>query len=154
MLLSVDPGLRSCGIATWDHGGRLERAMLILNPNGAEWVSMVGAVTGLVGTNYRLVIELPQVYVASRSKGDPNDLILLAGLVGSFAHRFAAGGYTLIKPAQWKGQTPKAITEERARKRLTPEELARVQFPKAKSLRHNVWDAIGIGLKHLSRQGY
>lgn len=96
------------------------------------------------------VLEIPQVYVRNRSKGDPNDLIMLAGLVGAFAYRFAEG-HVLYKPAEWKGQVKKEITEMRARKRLSPEELARVQLPSAKSLAHNVWDGVALGLFHFGR---
>jgi hypothetical protein len=100
----------------------------------------------------RLAIELPQVYVRSRSKGDPNDLISLARLVGAFEYFFDGRfGSTIYKPAQWKGQTPKDVTEARAKKRLTEAEITRIVLPPAKSLRHNVWDGIGLGLHHLNR---
>ena len=51
-----------------------------------------------------------------------------------------------VTPAQWKGQTPKKVTEQRARKALTWDELVAVELPSARSLHHNVWDAVGIGL--------
>jgi len=97
-----------------------------------------------------LVIEIPQVYVRARSKGDPNDLIMLAGLVGAFVYCFGNAS-KLYRPAEWKGQVTKEITEQRARKRLSPDELSRIELPSAKGLHHNVWDAVGLGLHHLGR---
>ena len=54
------------------------------------------------------------------------------------------------KPHEWKGTVEKKVMELRIQKHLTTEELKIVELP-AKSLAHNVWDAAGIGLKHLKR---
>lgn len=101
------------------------------------------------------VIEMPVVrnILSAGSKGDPNDLILLAVLCGAIAHDqlVSDARVTLVKPEEWKGQTPKDITTERAKSRLSPSEIARVQLPSAAGLAHNVWDAIGIGLWAIGR---
>lgn len=151
-LLSIDPGLRACGVALWN-GGILEHASFVKN-GGATWASMVNAVDDTLHAKMllmELAVELPQVYVRSKSKGDPNDLIQLAGLVGAFTYRYNSAGVTLYKPRDWKGQTDKDVTEFRARKRLSEDEITRIELPKAKTLAHNVFDAIGIGLHHLKR---
>ena len=92
-----------------------------------------------------LVIELPQVYQHGRSKGDPNDLIRVAFYAGSCT-RIGHGVLSTPTPAEWKGQTPKAICAERIKAVLAVHEL--VHLYKAD---HNVLDAVGIGLWALGR---
>jgi len=96
-----------------------------------------------------MVIELPQVYVASRSKGDPNDLIALASVVGALTHWFR--GMTFVySPRAWKGTVDKKVMTERILKHLSEEERGRIQKA-PKSLLHNSIDACGLGLHHLKR---
>lgn len=113
----------------------------------------VMAATGLERTP--TVIERPKILnVLKGSKGDPDDILLLAVLVGAIAQRQYASGspsVVLIIPSEWKGQTPKDLTEERAKARLSNVELDVVRLPAA-SLQHNVWDAIGIGLWAVGRK--
>lgn len=100
-----------------------------------------------------IVIEKPQVYRATRSKGDPNDLIDLAILVGRYVER-CNGDVTLVTPAEWKGQVPKHIHARRILDALTDGErrVATVESAKlSKSSRHNMIDAIGLGLWKLGR---
>lgn len=156
MLISVDPGLRACGVAAFADQ-RLLWAGYVKNPDEARWRSMVHAVDRAVSERCLaspsdLAIEIPQIYVQSRWKGDQNDIVMLAGLVGAFVYFFGGrGGSKIYRPAEWKGQVTKEITELRVKKRLFTEELAKVVLPPAKSLMHNVWDAIGLGLHHLDR---
>lgn len=151
-VVAVDPGLNHCGLAIFKDR-LIEHACLVKNP-GDSYRSMVDAVRDVCrpfGDSYQLAIEMPQVYVASRSKGDPNDLIALAGLVGAFVYCFLDHGkVSTYKPAQWKGQVPKDVMTARLQKRLYEQEISAIQLP-AKSLQHNVWDAVGIGMHHLSR---
>lgn len=154
--LSVDPGLHACGVAVWDEQHQLVWAGYVKNTSGGDFHAMVTAVR--VANRYttgatKLVIELPQVYVRTRSKGDPNDLISLAVLVGAFVGQFGGTvpfGYKLYKPQEWKGQVPKEIMSVRIAKRLTDEERSKVVLPAA-GLAHNVWDAVGLGLHHAGR---
>lgn len=96
-----------------------------------------------------LILELPQVYQRGISRGDPNDLIQLAALVGTIQARFRVAT-TVYLPREWKGQVPKEIIEARAKGNLSASELSKVEVP-AKSLAHNVWDAVGLGLVYLTR---
>ncbi len=162
MILSIDPGVRCAGIALWTNDGQLECARLAVGASTASpaWLSvsisdfgLANAVIDDAGID-EIVIERPQVYVRSRSKGDPNDLISVALAVGVIV------GELLVEedpqvfeylPASWKGQVPKAVMVERIKRSLSKAELARVELPKAKSLAHNVWDAVGIGLHHLRK---
>ena len=156
MLVSVDPGLRACGVAAFD-GRSLLWAGYVKNTDEARWYSMVHAVDNAVRDRCQaipssLVIEIPQIYVQSRWKGDQNDIVMLAGLVGAFVYFFdVREGSKIYRPAEWKGQVTKEITELRMKKRLSAEELEKVILPPAKSLVHNVWDAVGLGLHHLER---
>lgn len=58
----------------------------------------------------------------------------------------------VVPPVRWKGTISKATTEARVRKALTPVEAARLPNV-AKSVAHNMFDAIGIGLWALGRFG-
>jgi len=98
---------------------------------------------------FDLAIELPQVYPVQRWKGDPNDLItvaLQAGVILGAVYAYIATLY-IIKPSEWKGSTPKAISKERTLAKLTAGERAHVQ---KKSSTH-IMDAIGLGLWILNR---
>lgn len=164
MLLSIDPGLRGCGVALWAHraGPVLELFVAGYAPTDENmsdhpWYGGVSGVRNFL-TNHTylasditdLAIELPQVYVQSKLKGDPNDLIMLAGLVGALAQEIP-GTVKLYRPVDWKGSTPKDVMRPRIEKRLSPLEMSCVKWPKSAKLQLDVVDGIGIGLKHLSR---
>lgn len=158
----MDPGLRACGLAFWRteiadgplvdrrRTSTLRHACLVKNP-GDEWQRMLEAVEDTMDDQCVggfIVAELPQVYERIKSKGDPNDLVRLAVFIGALVGRRP---HKLYLPSEWKKQVPKSVTEHRARKRLSEEELSKIVVPSARSLEHNVWDSIGIGLFHLGR---
>lgn len=98
-----------------------------------------------------VVIEKPQVYRARESKGDPNNLITLAIQVGRYVERFEVLGakVTLHLPNEWKGQLPKGVMSGRTLKGLSLAEQAVVNHclqPIAPSKRHNVMDAVALGV--------
>lgn len=156
MLLSIDPGVRNAGVALWSAGPAgsfylLESATLI-EASGDRWLSLAHDIADWA-SNYALdqvIVEKPQVYVQAKLKGDPNDLVTLALAVGAIAMALVntQTGFDLrcVYPREWKGQTPKVISVERSKMALTSTEHMRVRLPKQKSLHHNVWDAVGIGL--------
>lgn len=94
-----------------------------------------------------VLIEVPEYQRGRRV--NPNDLITLALRVGRIQGRVLAAGGTveLVTPSSWKGNVPKRIHNARTLARLTPEE--RVIVPA--NARHDVIDAIGIGLWRLGR---
>lgn len=101
-------------------------------------------------TQTHFIVEKPQVYTgAGKSKGDPNDLISVALVVGAVLE-VAMGTYhshvQTVLPAMWKGSVPKRITLSRLQKELSTEEHAVVKWSN-----HNVVDAIGIGCWKLGR---
>lgn len=156
-VVSVDPGVHLMGVALW-LAGQLRRAELIKFTDPLEsgkrlqqWINLNSA--------WDLVIEKPQVYARSKSKGDPNDLIDLAMVVG-MATSVCKNKVTVYKPAEWKGQIKKPTrknepypVEERCRVRLTLKELANIVLPRPWRQKMDVWDAVGIGLRHLKNEG-
>jgi hypothetical protein len=103
-----------------------------------------------------LIIELPQVYRAGHQVGrksgtNPNDLIELAAVVGAIQACLGLPT-TVYLPSEWKWQVPKEIVHDRARKRLSSEEIAVIEqgLPRA-GLAHNVWDAVAMVMFHHHR---
>lgn len=156
MLVSIDPGLRHCGVAVFSDSGELQKTYLIRNKEKTErgpkvWKSMAQEVRlGVPGTFSTLVIEVPQVYSARFAKGNPADLIELAGVDGALSICLPADEVFGYLPRVWKGQVPKDIHNQRIEKTLTSAERTCV-IELSATLRHNVWDAVGIGLYHLKR---
>jgi len=152
----LDPGLREAGIAVFRRGV-LSKACLVRNPERTirgprAWTAIATeAARRLEGLELdTLILEVPQVYAQGKWKGDPADLIELAGVDGAVAqalHPRAVYGYL---PREWKGQTPKPIHNARVEATLTPAELAVMDACPA-SLRHNMLDAVGLGLFQLGR---
>ena len=170
-ILAVDPGVRGCGVA-FAVDSKIQAAAYVLGASNTKirraeaWMTMANAVfkwwrdwcvVPLADAGkYELIIELPQVYAKShqvgvKSKADPNDLIELAATVGAITQTIDAPVVVYL-PAEWKGQVPKAIMHDRARARLTADELETIQrsLPRA-ALAHNVWDAAAMLLKHCGR---
>lgn len=162
-LVSLDPGIRGCGVAAF-LDGTLRRAAYVRNPitKGGD----AAAVTAMAITIHRwtymvlgpyimpiVAVEVPRVYPAARQKGDQNDLITVAGVafaVAALHHKGFAPAVTYY-PREWKGTVDAdGVMVPRIKNRLTVEEK-KVLEPCAKSVEHNVWDAIGIGLKALGR---
>lgn len=101
-----------------------------------------------------VVIEEPQIYRTRKMKGDPNDLIPVARLAGRYEERAIVSGakVRIVKPADWKGQLKKEISHERIFEKLSADEHKVMSAVKcAAGIRHNMLDAIGIGLFGLGR---
>jgi hypothetical protein len=147
-LLTVDPGKHAVGWAAFD-GGELQRCGYLkvedlgfLGKRGAEL----------------LICEIPQIYQGRRQEGDPNDLIPVAIVVGRVieavhSQRICHVEIQAIKPSHWKGNRSKEIDQPYTLSLLSPAETSILDgCGVAKSTRHNVIDAIGIGLWHLNRR--
>lgn len=155
---SIDPGLRACGVAIWEDG-HLKRAALVRGDYQSKLLAesamaMSRVVREYLHDYYSIVIELPQTYRGRAEKGDANTLIELGVVCGAISA--VNGSVIFVRPHDWKGTIPKKnkegvnVVRERVREELSEIELARVQLP-SRSLEHNVYDAIGIGLWHLKR---
>jgi hypothetical protein len=164
MLLSIDPGLRACGAALWLPEG-LYRASLVsgapkhlTGPDAwrytvLEVLKWVGAARSQI--DY-LAFEQPGAYGADVPSRTLN-LQELVGVVGFLCAQFPFAAYKRYRPNEWEGtlKRPKSHRDadpviERIQRRLSFDERARVDLP-APSLAHNVWDAVGVGLKALGR---
>ncbi len=161
-VVSIDPGLRQCGVAIWDCEHLVWAGLARNDYSGKNQFiaarSMSYSVWALVDkTPQQLVIERPQVIRGwTRNAESITALSLVVGalLVG------ARGCWPQLfeyLPVQQKGNVPKPIMESRARARLSPAELLAVQLPYhngklSKSLAHNVWDAVWLGLQHIGRK--
>lgn len=148
-LLAIDPGLHSCGISLWNNGSLVNAALV---PNlDSTWTGMALGIKEYIASFLTYVsngvIEIPQVY--RHGKGDPEDLIQLAGVCGAIKG-VLGGSWTDVKPREWKGQVPKEVMVQRIQKKLSTIEIGAVVLPQ-KSLAHNVWDSVGIGLWSLGR---
>lgn len=140
-LLTVDPGA-DAGLA-WFEQGRL-RSCALASP-------------ALIDPAYvkRVVIECPRVY--PKIKADPNDLIRLARRVGEVEAMFRHADIRIVFPRDWKGTVPKDIFARRIIGRLDACERE-IYDDACQSIaagkRHNVADAIGLGLFDLGRMGH
>lgn len=154
-LMACDPGLRGSGIALFSEDGILRHAWYAKNPirkgNGPEsWFALANAVyTDVKQMAFRVdvfVLEVPQIYRVSR--GDPNDLIDLAGVGAAIGASLPIQQAVCYKPREWKGTAPKEIHQPRIVAKLSEAEKYFLAAT-PKSLVHNVVDAVGIGLFYL-----
>lgn len=115
-----------------------------------RWRVDVGQGSGVVLDE--LVVEWPQIYRAAKSKGDPNDLIGIAGVAAALAALCGCPTRSPT-PAEWIGQVPKATSGDpwssprgaRVRARLMGNEIACIE------VNHDAIDAVGLGLWALGR---
>lgn len=135
-MISVDPGNCS-GYARWENSQLVSCGVFDLRTDQT---------TPWYWDDDALVIERPQVY--RNGKGDPNDLITLAITCGKIEALYR--DVQEVLPNTWKGNVPKDIHHRRILDKLSPRELAVIPFLPA-TKRHNMVDAIGIGLWYLYR---
>ncbi len=136
-MITCDPGVNGSGFASWGKDGVLQTVWYDVPANQDIYTD-------------HLVIELPQIYLASRSKGNPNDLIRLAFEAGRIAGLFNT--HETISPRSWKGTIKKEVMLRRIVSRLTDAELTMLKALKLPpSKEKEVIDAIGIGLHMLKR---
>ena len=115
-----------------------------------EVLRYVGNSAGMRRGEEQLWVEFPQVYRAEAQKGDPNDLLDVAGVASACSAVMAKYcGINHVIPRMWKGTIKKDVMLERIRQTLSPDELVRIQD--AGALTHNAVDAAGIGLFALGR---
>ena len=156
----LDPGVRNPAVAIFVDG-LLTHASRVKLPRA--WAKLErGARLALVARECALHVhahnphpltqityEFPQVYSGRKSKGDPNDLLLLAAVGAGFVGAFPdVTDVTAYLPYEWIGGLPKAETGDawdsprgaRIRSRLSAEEIAAIVVS------HDALDAVGLGL--------
>lgn len=141
------------------HCARVTSLKIDAEQDGARWLRVARDVEALLRTTgdaqivSHVIYERPQIYAASRSKGDPNNLIGLAGVGASIAALCSPIEVLTPTPAQWCGQLPKttkgsAMTSPRAIRIMSRLDAAeRLRVPD----QHDVVDAVGLGLHALGR---
>lgn len=171
-LLAVDPSIRSVGLAVWDDTRLVWSSRVTLAKTeqcmGERCLRMAGtclkAVLAAGHEPDELAFEWPKIFTIGKSKGDPNDLIPMAGvgmaLAGLLAQRLTA--IFTPWPSDWIGNIPKVCPKCKKlpgaksckvcggsswrtprgrliKESLTPEELALVHD------QHDEIDGVGIG---------
>jgi hypothetical protein len=158
MLVCIDPGLRACGVSAF-HQTELKWCGYVKSPEKKErgpkaWRAMADEVKkALYYKNLEvtaLIMEQPQVYQQKFWKGDPNDLIELAGVLGCLTYNLYSPEVHVVLPRQWKKQCPKEIHNARILSKLTEDEKKLLEGM-AQSTIHNVIDSVGIGLFQTGR---
>ena len=154
-ILSLDPSLTCSGWALF-RDDQLVKCGLVRTtakqPTGQRIGALAAELRAVVTDEIDfMVIEWPQIYKGARQ--NPNDLLYLAAVAGGAIAVFPGAGCVFKTPREWKGQTPKGVCNKRTTAALGPRELGVVNSVVAPpSLRHNVLDAIGIGLVYLKRR--
>ena len=144
MIVAIDPGTTCIGVAVF-HNDNLTACYL---PRGRDWIETFRNVPKL-GPEV-LVVEDPRIYPVSKARH--NDILKLARSVGAVVAKIDAPKTRLVTPATWKKSVPKHIHQRRILRALSERETAVLNDCKCpRSLRHNVVDAVGIGLWFLER---
>ncbi len=136
-MITIDPGVHGSGFAVWKPDGELVQVHY-------------GCLTPNTDYNEHHVVEIPQIYSGSKSKGNPNDLVRLAFEAGRLIGTDTF--FERVSPRQWKGTIKKEVMLRRILSKLSDAELAMLKALKLpKSKEKECIDAIGIGLWKLNR---
>jgi len=158
-LVSIDPGVHACAVVAWvaptssptASGVTLYRGALTTPCGAAETPLQVLELLEAWGfAGAPVCVEVPVKYPTRRSTH--KDIDALLGVVAGIRGAYPVDRFFGVTPFAWKGNTPKGIQASRILSAITQAEHDAVSWPK-KSLRHNVIDAIGIGLWKLGRLG-
>ncbi len=151
--IGVDPGTRLCGVA-WERDER--RAAYVVRSKALSLESRAIDMAAQIADGLPMrqgerptavaCVEFPRFYGTAKSKGDPNELVDLAGVAGVVLGALAAR-LRLVPampyPRTWKGSTPKEIHHERLARDF-PHWVEPVERSTSKSMQHHVWDACGL----------
>lgn len=149
--VAIDPGRKALGWAYFDGRHDLTAAGIVRGRAGDSTVEIAqraaAAILEKAVAPMHVVYERMQVYNVQQQRGAQSDLVELAEIGGGVAALLASSS-TPVLPREWKGTVPKDVLAERVRKDLSAQDLAVAsaaenEYPS--SLRHNLWDAIGIG---------
>lgn len=155
LCIAIDPGVRTAGYAVFSDG-HVVRAGYIIAKDRRELGYMLLSEAFLEhGRAKRAIIERPTIYDSRHQKGDQKDIADLLLTVGYLAATLEASDCDLtvemVEPRSWKGQIPKEVSQLRVDRILTEEERLAIRWPTAKSLRHNCWDALHLGVWAFAR---
>jgi hypothetical protein len=172
VIAAVDPGIDGCGVATFSGDGALQSACYVPSASGETSGQRIFYAAAAVArrlearTIDRLIVERPRVYAGRRL--NPDGLLLLAE-IGACLAGLLDRVPVQYRPHEWKGNVDADVMTRRVRQRLSTREFCSAVLPhntcpecarrntredclKPHScLAHNVWDAVGLGLKFLGR---
>lgn len=152
--LYIDPSITCTGVALFIDG--LLQKTGILRPTTKSTNRLIDLYRGSKDFTYcelikEIYYEAPQLRV--RGKGaKPEDLFKLSMAVGAVVAGADVGATTALHPVKitsWKGQLPKEVTHEHMWRVLTEDEQRTLEVgleEAPKSLAHNAYDAVCIGL--------
>lgn len=167
-LISIDPGLRCCGVALF-RDGRLVACDAVSCDIGAgptQRIAMARAVVDWVAAHAEehvehVVIELMVVRKTrgkSAARGDVHgDLIQLSHVTGAIWYALEEAyscSVSEIDPGVWTKGFKKDLNHPRIAKRLSTEETEVVSEAGSYTVKEHykeIWDAVGIGLDHVGR---
>lgn len=138
-IIAIDPGVHMSGVAIMAvHDDTIYQLIYAgYQPTGDLKIPSY--------SNATLLIERPEKYpYKGKTHKDIDTLLAIVDTLKEMA-KDAAWVCRTFTPAQWKGQVPKNVHHARVMRQLTEAEEAAVKWP-ADYLRHNVLDAIGLGL--------
>lgn len=129
MLISLDPGMNSPGVALW-FNNQLHAAGRVSIPGdlareeaGQRWFYVARYISRWVQDHTHahtekvdLVFEKPQWYQRTKSKGDPNDLVGVAGVAANVTGLLRPDKILSPEPAVWIGQVAKVCPDCNGRK--------------------------------------
>lgn len=158
-LLAVDPGLRYPAAAWFVDGVLVKATRVKVKVDTSEQIAKRCRDVALAIAHWcpespsSLCVEWPQIYTQDKSKGDPNNLVPLAGVGACLTGLFPDSSILSPKPKDWTGNVPKtdegdpwdSPRGQRVWERLSPSERLCV-VPS-----HDAIDAVGIGLWALGR---
>lgn len=120
MLISIDPGMNSPGVALFFNNTVVAAGRVSIPEHfaqcepGTRWyavahkiVDWIAAHTHAHTERVTLAFEKPQWYQRSKSKGNPNDLVGCAGVAANACGLLRPDEIVSPEPAVWIGQLPK-----------------------------------------------
>lgn len=156
-LISIDPGKHYIGYATWYDNVLTDAGVLLVvsYENSSEFRLAESFFDDQAFDE--VAIEVPRILYEKNV--DHDDLVDIALSGGVALGMIGASKVTRYYPFDWKGQVKKTLGRERYLNALTDVERTRMVDGRGrlkkgliKTLEHNAWDAIGIGLHHTGRR--
>lgn len=181
MLLALDPGLNSPGVAIFnpsliaaDRFNTEEYAGL---PDGERWLQVARTLAGWALKHLErakpdllsIIFERPQVYTRDKSVGDPNHLVAIGGVASCLVGILSVYGPVKVSsphPGEWVGQLSKKCSICKKNLKKCPEcKGSAWNTPRGRRIRsrlsaaelalvpdqNDAIDAVGLGLFELGR---
>jgi hypothetical protein len=138
ILYTCDPSTKATGLALF-HDRRLVSVQLFEAKGVHGMLEQIARLT--VPREAELLIEAPGFYRFDRAK--PENVAKIHQIVGAVRAHFTTS--RTVTPVQWNRGVPKNIAHPRIKALLSRVELAMVESIR-EAVRHNVYDAVGLGL--------